>query len=485
MVAVSPIFDHGGTEGNLVLTRKDLQEVVVHADGPSPEAEITVPLGDFEFHLNSSQIEHGFRSTRIRVGDPWTCGRRWEHAPELVVMALFGRPGEGMDQYLGITRALIDAVIPVTVVLALAPEIPWTEGIDGPCSVVGDHCDHHSCDKEFCEFERWSLIVAGLRAASPNVRVAGLVNVGDEQGLKTADELSAQIRAGRIFGVFNAYFAGHDGSGRLGFDAMEVLAESRVRESLVWAAWELQEPLFHPPALTMRGAPDLFVTSVSGDVGVWGPFSWYPEAVPWTWGAFVDLGQRAEWEWKLYVFLDGGFGAFVVRQPGHVTKLVRALSFWSGRIKPGQSGGGRRLGSGRYLGHMCDDSQPRRCSQVCVRREELPAVATNTEACAAELGDLEESCCPCYHDAGWDEEGNCMAARGPHQRQRVGDLVCAGLPRRNETVGEACSNATDAHRYANVYKPVPAVELPLREEALKSDEKVSAAAAFVFAAWLV
>lgn len=443
-IAASPNFFTSGTAGQLVAVRKSQRSVVAtsieHRSDRRVTAIVALPgRGEYELELRDPApfpMKHAFRSTRLRVGDPWDC--ETHSSAEAVVVALHGPPGLHIDAYLHLTRGLLENPATVTVVLPLVRVNPrWTRGAeDGRCDLQGRACnDTLVCERGYCEFERWKLIIAGLRAAGSHVRVAALVDVGPaaDGGLFPREVLVTQLQAARALDVDAFYFAGHDGSGRLGVESlMAILKLRREHAKDSWVAIELQEPLFHPPLLDLAGLPDLFVTSRDSP-GTWAPYAWYGNTPPRLWGTVVSM--EGSWWYSLEAALDAGYGTFVLRHSDSaegqdsVAVLLRAIT-WKAKAAPPdeESGGNASVAAPIPVNWECDDSSPRRCDLRCFQRAIVAPVVTARERCG---GTPPTGCCPCYHSVSWQctDSGGlvCLGAYGVGHRQRVGDLVCDGI----------------------------------------------------------
>lgn len=445
-IAASPNFYTSGTGGQLVAVRKGQRSVaatsIEHRSAGRVTALVGLPgRGEYELELRDPEpypIKHSFRSTRIRVGDPWDCKKA---RAEAVVVAPHGPPGRNIDEYLRLTRDLLEYDASVTVVLPMA-QVNWTRGsVDGPCDLEGKACeDPLHCDPGYCEVERWELILEGLRAAGSHVRVAALVDVGPapEGGLFSTEVLVTQLQSVRALGVDAFYLVGHDGGGRLGVESLKALLRLRLHHAKQsWFAIELQEPLFHPPLLEFAGLPDLFVTTRSGP-GTWSPYAWYgnTQRPPSFWGTVVAM--NGEWWHDLEAALDAGYGTFVLRHAateaeddGSVAVLLRAITWKAKGPPPGHTSAGNatvQVTAPVALSWECDESAPRRCDLRCFARRVVAPAVTARERCG---GAPPPGCCPCYHSVAWQCTGEgglvCLAAHGAGKRQRVGDLVCDGI----------------------------------------------------------
>jgi hypothetical protein len=262
------------------------------------------------------------------------------------------------------------------------------------------------CEKSQCELDTFEQIIRDLRAASPG-KVTVLGSVGKGTTAKDYDVLDEKLD-GFVFVHTEDYAA--------------PLETFEGKMSVV----SLGAPLF---ARENVSHADVFITlsASAADLGVWNPFSWYPDELPTKWGAIVTDADDAS---LVATLLDRGYGyIYLTSEPGLDTRSTLTADVLSEMKKKytGTTDEGRRLE--RSLTDTsyrwgCDDTLYD-CSPICIRT--IGRLSTKADESKCTAPPPPACACKCFHDVRWQCAGEdivCMARFGEEQLKEVGDLVC-------------------------------------------------------------
>merc|ERR1719313_2306564 len=287
--------------------------------------------------------------------------------------------------------------------------------VDGQCYKAGNACPeaHAVCDASYCEMDVWKSIIADFKAAG-TVTVLGSVDAST-----TVAQYSALAMDGFYF--TDAVEAGYSGTSVLALGA----------------------PLFDDTAVDDA---TVYVTLASSDLGIWNPFSWYPDVSPLKWAAIVTDAADVS---AVATLFDRGYGyVYLTSESGLETKSTIMTDL----IAEIEATATRRQLSARRLQESepfwgCDDTLFE-CKPICMKKTGVVTTKVSDKLCAA--APMDQCSCKCYHEAQWTCEGESVvykAKYGAGELETVGDKVCEvrGAPK-PENVAEL--------RTASVCEPV-------------------------------
>jgi hypothetical protein len=147
-----------------------------------------------------------FKSTLLRVGDPWAdCTGSTLAAPSYsvgsIMPVLFGGPNvnsialkAGFPSYDEVIAELSGVSVPVKVVLEVfnAEKTSYTSSaVDSQCYKAGNACpeNHAVCKPEYCEMDVWASIIAGFKGSSSPGMVTVLGSVDSSTKKSDYDDL--------------------------------------------------------------------------------------------------------------------------------------------------------------------------------------------------------------------------------------------------------------------------------------------------------
>jgi hypothetical protein len=166
----------------------------------SGEGDFEVKYGNPNLVSDAKWVAVEFKSTLLRVGDPWAdCTddvlAANAYSVGSIMPVLFGGPNvnsialaAGNPSYDDVIADLSGVTVPVKVVLEVfnAAKPPYTDSAeDGQCYKAGNACpeNHHVCQASYCEMDVWKTIIAGLKSASTGmVTVLGSVDASTPTG---------------------------------------------------------------------------------------------------------------------------------------------------------------------------------------------------------------------------------------------------------------------------------------------------------------
>jgi hypothetical protein len=436
--------------------------------------------GDYEVKYGNPSLVSGgkwvvveFKSTFLRVGDPWAdCTDSELAAPSYsvgsIMPLLFGGPNLNsvahidsvrLPSYYDVIAELSGVSVPVKVVLEIfsVHKTNYTSSaLDSQCFKAGPACPqgYRVCKAEYCEMDVWAAIIDGFKAASP-----GMVTV-----LGSVDS-STMISAYDDLDVDGFYYVGVNQS----IKPKPYSPFSPTSDPTRVSVAAIGTPLFDETEVDVA---TVFVTLASSDLGLWNPFSWYPSVPPSRWAAIVTEAADTS---AIATLFDRGYGwVYLTSEEGFATKSTitpAVLAAIEATATTRRLQGRRLQASAPFWG--CDDTLFE-CKPICMQQKGVVTSRVSDTLC--EGANVMNPCaCKCFHEAQWACEGPsvaCKAKFGSGDLQTVGDKVCeargASKPtfresrlRRCEPFTEMRGSAPTAECLALWEEPEPiAAEMP-------------------------
>merc|ERR1719421_2698606 len=370
--------------------------------------------GDYEVKYGNPQLVSGgywvaveFKETLLRVGTPWAdcTGDTLDTASYdvgTIAPILFGGPNlnsialkDGFPSYDDVIAELSGVTVPVKVVLEIfnAGTTSYTDSlVDGQCYKAGNACPeaHAVCDASYCEMDVWKSLIASFKAAG-TVTVLGSVDA------------STTVSQYADLDVDGFYFTD---AVEAGYSGTSVLA--------------LGAPLFDDTAVDDA---TVYVTLASSDLGIWNPFSWYPDVSPLKWAAIVTDAADVS---AVATLFDRGYGYVCLTSESGLesksTIMTDLIAEIEGTATRRQLQSRRLEESALFWG--CDDTLFE-CKPICMKKTGVVTTKVADKLCAA--APMDQCSCKCYHEAQWTCEGEsvvCKAKYGAGELETVGDKVC-------------------------------------------------------------
>jgi len=422
------------------------------------EGDYEVKYGNPRLKFDDKWIANEFKSTLLRVGTPWADCSGEELGGETydvgaIIPATYGHPNLNRHKYYALIAELEDTQVEVSVILEVfnkdikstcpedAPAATtsdpfvfscWTSSTNyasvyTKCYEAGNACPegHAVCREEYCELDRWMQIVHDIKAASEGkIKVLGQLDAETTPGEYSQLDLNGFYFVDPTAAVESTYY-GTDYS---------VIAVS--------------EPLFDSSMVDIEDTVYVTLLDDADSIGVWTPFSWYPNVSPKKWAAMVTqaplsadaedpiTGQVSD---LVDILFDRGYGHvylttendFTNPSPEGFTKsLLKAIE---DKMAPAA---GRRLMDRELTVKsetfwQCDDTRFE-CRPACYQRRGFMTTKVLDRYCTD--APMDACSCKCYHSARWVCQGDkvvCEASYGAEEPRVVGDLLCTsrGTPK--------------------------------------------------------
>jgi hypothetical protein len=257
--------------------------------------------------------------------------------------------------------------------------------------------------------------------------------------LKLGDKDTSNVQKnGLVFGKISFY------SAPVAVSDLPDVAAPLLDEGLVTVS-AIGAPLFDEAAVDDA---TVYVTLSSSDLGLWNPFSWYPNVPPSKWAAIVTEATDTT---DIATLFDRGYGwVYLTSETGLETKSTITSDVLGAieAVSTARRLQGRRLeASEPFWG--CDDTLFE-CKPICMKRMGAVTSKVSDKLCAE--APMDQCACKCYHQAQWTCEGSlvrCKAKLGAGELKTVGDKVCEmrGAPKPNSTaelrVANECEPMTE------------------------------------------